>query len=100
MMLSYSVFFRLCIKIIGTLYDAATLAIFGSYLAPHISLIISAPATIAASAVLALYVSIEIGMESLFFNDLITGTTRPISSSSDTGLWSGLVDSPPTSIIW
>ena len=68
-----------------------------SFLNPHTSFIISAPALIAASAVFALYVSIETVISNFSFIALITGTTLFISSSTSTTVKLGLVDSPPTS---
>ena len=59
----------------------------------------SAPAFIASSAVLALYVSIEIIISNFSLIALIIGTTLFISSSTPTGAKLGLVDSPPISIM-
>ena len=96
---SYGLSSLLCIRIHGTSYLAATEAILLSFLNPHTSFIISAPALIAASAVFALYVSIETVISNFSFIALITGTTLFISSSTSTTVKLGLVDSPPTSII-
>src|SRR5699024_4633174 len=67
--------------------------------APQISLINSTPASIAASAVAALYVSIDSGIFTACFTASITGITLFISSSALIGSWSGRVDSPPISIM-
>ena len=68
---------------IGTFNSAATCAISGSLFAPQISLIICAPASTAARATLALYVSTEIMAGTSASNAFITGTMRAISSSSE-----------------
>ncbi|MDC4227963.1 MAG: hypothetical protein MPW15_27965 [Candidatus Manganitrophus sp.] len=66
---------------------------------PLTSLIIEAPASIARRATSDLVVSIEIGgIASCFASRSTTGTTRRISSSTETGVAPGRVDSPPMSI--
>ena len=65
---------------------------------PETSLIISAPASMAARATSARRVSIEINPDGLAsLSPRITGTTRSISSSGKTGSAPGRVDSPPMS---
>ena len=51
------------------------------------------------SATLPLYVSTEMGTVSCLLKASIIGTILLISSSSLTGAWPGLVDSPPTSMM-
>jgi hypothetical protein len=57
------------------------------------------PRRAASRATLALLVSMEIGASNSAASASRTGTTRRSSSSSETGRWPGLVDSPPTSTI-
>ena len=58
-----------------------------------------APRRAASRATAALLVSIEIGASISRVSAFSTGTTRRSSSSSDTGVWPGRVDSPPISMI-
>ena len=60
---------------------------------------IEAPTRAAASATCGFIVSIEIGALLRARIAAITGTTRAISSSAETGAAPGRVDSPPTSMM-
>ncbi|CAB4921995.1 unannotated protein [freshwater metagenome] len=82
----------------GVLSSAATDIISGSAKPALTSLIICAPAAIAALAVLARIVSMLIGTPNPA-SSLITGITRAISSASLTRSAPGRVDSPPISIM-
>ena len=97
--LVYSILSRLCIRQQATPASAMTFAMFLSYFNPQISFTRSAPAAIAAFATLLLYVSIDTGISNFSLIARMTGTTRPISSSSEINVYPGRVDSPPTSII-
>ena len=82
----------------GTFNAAAVCSIKGSANPPLTSLIIDAPAFIAALAVLARIVSILI-FTPCFANSVITGIVLAISSASLTRSAPGLVDSPPISMM-
>ena len=77
---------------------AAVCNINGSANPPLTSLMIEAPALMAASAVLARIVSILI-LTPCFASSVITGIVRASSSASLTRSAPGLVDSPPISIM-
>src|SRR5690349_10812915 len=63
------------------------------------SFTIAAPASSAARATSDFVVSMESGTETRRASASITGTTREISSSAETGAPPGRVDSPPTSMM-
>jgi len=76
---------------------AAISAIRASFLRPETSLMISAPALIAAPAISALRVSMEMGIFSIPRSPSNTGKMRASSVSADVPVDPGRVDSPPTS---
>ncbi|OLD16583.1 MAG: hypothetical protein AUJ01_10285 [Acidobacteria bacterium 13_1_40CM_3_65_5] len=78
--------------------SATARASAGSNRRPLTSLTMAAPASSAAAATPALYVSTEIGTRSRPARPLRTGRIRASSSPADTGFAPGRVDSPPTSI--
>ena len=72
----------------------------GSFVNPRTSLIIDAPAAIAASATAALLCRSKSALEHAELAIArMTGTTRSISRAASTGSCPGLVDSPPTSMM-
>ena len=77
----------------------ATRANCGSNVSPLGSLMISAPSSSAFCATPDLYVSTEIGADSLSRRRFSTGTTRRSSSASEIRLDPGRVDSAPTSMM-
>ncbi len=89
----------MCIKTTGTPYSEATVARSASSRKAPTSLMIEAPASRARRATAALVVSMDIGIEIRLARASITGTTRRISSSTDTESENGRVDSPPISMI-
>src|SRR6185369_5226591 len=86
----------MCMTISGT---SGIFRISGSNVSPDTSLTMFAPTAIAARATFALRVSMEIVTSLRRRMSSITGTTRAISSSIETGAAPGRVDSPPTSMI-
>ncbi len=88
---------RMCIRISGTRWRAATSAIRGSLLSPDTSLTSSANARIASSATLALRVSTEMGIFRRPRSASRTGKMRSNSSEADVSTDPGRVDSPPMS---
>ena len=88
------------IIIYPTFESAITSAIFSSPSNAVISLIISAPASIAALATSDFQVSTEITTSISDLIALIIGTILSISSSTEINLLPGLVDSPPISSIY
>jgi hypothetical protein len=87
----------MCISTTGTPSDAAA-CIAPSPCNARTSLIMPAPAAMAARITLAFEVSTEIGTCTRLASASITGMTRASSSASLTGAAPGRVDSPPTSI--
>ena len=88
---------RQCIRHTATSAAAQTSSIRGSAMPPETSLIITAPASMEASATVARMVSTLTGIPAAA-NSRTTGTTRPSSSSAVTRTAPGRVDSPPTSM--
>ena len=88
---------RMCIRTSGTRCRAASSARCGSDFSPEMSLMISAPASSAASATSSFCVSIEIGILSRPRRPCKTGSTCASSSSAGVPQLPGRVDSPPIS---
>ncbi len=89
----------LLIKTIGTPFSAARSASAGSFCSPQMSFIILAPAFRVCRATSTLYVSILTGTDTSLASFSTTGTTRRSSSSTETGVEPGRVDSPPMSMM-
>jgi len=82
----------------GTFRAATVDRASGSAVRADTSLTASAPAATAALATAALVVSMVMGtVQPALRMPLMTGTTRAVSSASNTGIAPGRVDSPPTS---
>ena len=90
---------RICINTIGTFNSATVESICSSNVPPEISFTISAPASMAALATAALFVSMEIGTASFWRILSIIGITRSNSWFTATFTALGRVDSPPISIM-
>ena len=89
----------MCMRTTPAPVEDATPAISGSPCSAVTSLMISAPASIAARATSAFEVSMDIKIRLVARMQRITGTTRLNSSSSGTLSAPGRVDSPPMSRI-